>query len=268
MTFFSASLKKHSSPKAFTLIELLVVIAIIAILAAILFPVFARARENARRSSCQSNEKQIGLGLLQYAQDYDEKLPFFFYGANGDASDPATVANPRYKWMDAIFPYVKSEQIFSCPSDANNGTNKYIYYRNLTAVTTNNFGSYGMNIMYRYDPSPTLRQPPAGSSGLGLSLASLDDAAGTVWVGDIISGTGALVFGWQCLTGSCVTQPANVIDTTVTPNQIDRLVQRHLDTTNVLYTDGLVKAQKLTSLASRRATDGLTLSAFTVQNDG
>src|SRR4028118_1774787 len=63
------------SRSGFTLIELLVVIAIIGILASILFPVFARARENARRSSCQSNLKQIGLGILQYTQDYDEKLP-------------------------------------------------------------------------------------------------------------------------------------------------------------------------------------------------
>src|SRR5471032_187855 len=61
--------------KGFTLIELLVVIAIIAILAAILFPVFARARENARRASCQSNLKQIGLGFQQYSQDYDERFP-------------------------------------------------------------------------------------------------------------------------------------------------------------------------------------------------
>src|SRR5688500_6579567 len=68
----------------FTLIELLVVIAIIAILAAILFPVFARARENARRSSCQSNMKQLGLGMMQYTQDYDEKLPCGVYqGVNG-----------------------------------------------------------------------------------------------------------------------------------------------------------------------------------------
>src|SRR5687768_3857109 len=90
---------------AFTLIELLVVIAVIALLAAILFPVFARARENARRASCQSNLKQIGIGLMQYTQDYDERFPVrLATGGNGNYVVP-------------IMPYVKSVQVFKCPSD-------------------------------------------------------------------------------------------------------------------------------------------------------
>src|ERR1700682_886826 len=97
--------------RGFTLIELLVVIAIIAILAAILFPVFARARENARRASCQSNLKQIGLATIQYVQDYDERFPDF--GCTGLASyiDDTGIGIK-------LQPYVKSYQVFVCPSDA------------------------------------------------------------------------------------------------------------------------------------------------------
>ena len=93
---------------AFTLIELLVVIAIIAILAAILFPVFARARENARKSGCQSNLKQIGLGWLQYAQDYDEKMVPY--------SDTGGTTGFSHNWATALQPYLKSTQIYVCPS--------------------------------------------------------------------------------------------------------------------------------------------------------
>lgn len=95
--------------RGFTLIELLVVIAIIAILAAILFPVFARARENARRSSCQSNLKQIGIGVMQYTQDFDENYPIFL--GNNDNS------KPDYGWAAVIQPYIKSTQVFQCPSE-------------------------------------------------------------------------------------------------------------------------------------------------------
>lgn len=102
--------------KGFTLIELLVVIAIIAILAAILFPVFARARENARRSSCLSNMKQIGLGIMQYTQDYDEKYPQAYWYKN-DSGD----AQGYMQWSGSIRPYVKSSQLFVCPSDTNGG---------------------------------------------------------------------------------------------------------------------------------------------------
>ncbi len=100
----------------FTLIELLVVIAIIAILAAILFPVFAQAREAARKTSCLSNTKQMGVGIMMYTQDYDETYsPGYYYG------DPTQTSNLDasgiYQWSGLIQPYVKNEQIFVCPSD-------------------------------------------------------------------------------------------------------------------------------------------------------
>lgn len=134
----------RAKSKGFTLIELLVVIAIIAILAAILFPVFARARENARRSTCQSNLKQIGLGFMQYIQDYDERYPLYVLGQESgltgaaylanqvEASSSPTVPAEKYgvtlstdppgtlharSWMDCIFPYVKSLQLFDCSSN-------------------------------------------------------------------------------------------------------------------------------------------------------
>lgn len=95
----------------FTLIELLVVIAIIAILAAILFPVFARAREKARQASCQSNLKQIALGVLMYAQDYDERFPCTPYWQCGRPNNTRTT-----RWYAAIYPYVKNQQLFTCPT--------------------------------------------------------------------------------------------------------------------------------------------------------
>lgn len=90
--------------RGFTLIELLVVIAIIAILAAILFPVFAQAREAARRTSCISNTKQLGTGIQMYTQDYDEKLPIL-----------GVLAEGRGRWMWQVNPYVKNRDVFKCP---------------------------------------------------------------------------------------------------------------------------------------------------------
>ncbi len=98
----------------FTLIELLVVIAIIAILAAILFPVFSQARDKARQAACTSNLKQVGLAFLQYAQDYDGIYPSAYSYPNGWAQCPHLV------WMDFCQPYIKNTQIFACPSTPRN----------------------------------------------------------------------------------------------------------------------------------------------------
>jgi prepilin-type N-terminal cleavage/methylation domain-containing protein len=111
------------SRSAFTLIELLVVIAIIAILAAILFPVFAQARESARKTACLSNTKQLGTGVMMYVQDYDETYPSNSWdGTPVGASDTewgAAGANQKVftRWPLTVMPYIKNKGVFVCPSD-------------------------------------------------------------------------------------------------------------------------------------------------------
>lgn len=130
-----------SCKRAFTLIELLVVIAIIAILAAILFPVFARARENARRASCQSNVKQIALGVMQYAHDHDDLLPAY-----------STEETRLYHV--AISPYVKSETLFRCPSAKRNTTDSFnsIYF---PSYALNGQTAYGSSVKTIYHGNGT-----------------------------------------------------------------------------------------------------------------
>lgn len=234
----------------FTLIELLIVIAIIALLAAILFPVFARARENARRASCQSNLKQIGLGLMQYTQDYDDVLIADWFGPQPfDQTDPIGTVNGRYKWTDAMEPYIKSEQIFKCPSATGKPANPYVHYSRLTA-STDNYGSYVIN--HGYGANVTDRTPPVSHPDPGISqvlkMSSVGSSSTTAWVmdGD----------GWFT---------ANV-DTATTPHSLLFTSSRHLETLNVLYMDGHVKAMKPERLAAPDST-GTFLPAFTIQDD-
>ena len=156
--------------KGFTLIELLVVIAIIAILAAILFPVFARAREKARQSNCLSNTKQIGIGLLMYAQDYDELFVNIYYDADASGGwNPA--AGFDYDWEDAIRPYIKNVQIFQCPSKKN--------------------WAHGYALNHAYWSGGDSYTPPSGAA-----MADMDEPSETVLVIDIASETTSIWISW------------------------------------------------------------------------
>lgn len=164
----------------FTLIELLVVIAIIAILAAILFPVFATAREKARQASCLNNEKQIMLGFLQYVQDYDEKFPqendvswnHDWWGKWGDPPYRLSNGTPA-TWDVMIYPYTKSTAMLKCPSDPNGP------FKNLPG-----FG----DVERSYSVPTQLLNKNAESRGAAISEISIP--AGTValveraWCGD------------------------------------------------------------------------------------
>ncbi len=183
-------MKQRSGFRAFTLIELLVVIAIIAILAAILFPVFAQAREKARQTACLSNTKQLGTAIMMYVQDFDETYPCNWFGV-GSAEpwrfrDPLTgPTTNRYRWMDAVQPYIKNEGLFSCPSAPRDNRTTFRDRSKLTGTvddnTANNFaGSYSTNVFY-WDDGPGT--PPTSENTTRVTtLASVGQPADTIWV--------------------------------------------------------------------------------------
>ncbi|RYX83371.1 DUF1559 domain-containing protein [bacterium] len=198
---------------AFTLIELLVVIAIIAILAAILFPVFARARENARRASCQSNLKQIGLGILQYQQDYDERFPGRY--------NPGT----NQSWRGLIQPYVKSTQLFQCPSNTGAINNGVAWPLNSVPLTPISYVCNGINA----DVGATNMGGSAPMPDLGgVSSAAVNDVARTILVTE-----SSPTWQWP---------EANVSGTPIEFR--DQMFAGHLGQVNFLFVDGHVKSMK------------------------
>lgn len=288
--FQNPSRRSHN---AFTLIELLVVIAIIAILAAILFPVFGRARENARRASCQSNLKQIGLGIAQYAQDFDGWTPgSSFYGAS---------------WPSMIFTYVKSQQVFACPSGESDKVKRAILgpastrtYCGLStdgdgstsaslkildaplSYTLNNiqYGSYETDGTYGWStPGFTEEEGDGGPNGVksgftipvpnplkpgkflgtvGLPEAAVADPTGTIRIAD----------GWGGVNGAAA-NPCNVgnslraigAEIRTDRYQTDapsKIASRHFEGFNALYGDGHVKFRQWGST---------TANEWTVQDD-
>jgi prepilin-type N-terminal cleavage/methylation domain-containing protein/prepilin-type processing-associated H-X9-DG protein len=189
----------------FTLIELLVVIAIIAILAAILFPVFAQAREQARKTSCLSNTKQLGLSIMMYVQDYDETYPMNSFDGMAIGTADNDTGSPNYisidTWMWAIMPYIKNRQILACPSDPNPKSGVTGYDADPANINSCDFDGWGVPTPLSYATNDSvigfgwggggICTPIMGdgsglaASGVGVhTMASIPSPASTYMVGD------------------------------------------------------------------------------------
>ena len=235
--------------RGFTLIELLVVIAIIAILAAILFPVFAKAREKARQASCQSNLKQIGLAFAMYSSDYDERhLPMWTQGGPGYPGDNV---GWRIWWGGLAVPYINNLPLFECPSveagwrgerifGQGGGQGIYAPCRNTADSYIRFWGGYGMN---SYGDNRAGRCPGTGDRGeLGnwTKLAAIKEPAETVAVLDGV----CLTVGLPCIPSfdpdlDAYSEPAG----------------RHNGGNNFLFVDGHVKWFKVKGTAAYRPGD-------------
>jgi prepilin-type N-terminal cleavage/methylation domain-containing protein/prepilin-type processing-associated H-X9-DG protein len=219
----------------FTLIELLVVIAIIAILASILFPVFARARENARRSSCQSNLKQIGIGFAQYTQDYDERMPM---GYSSGVASPRNFETDYYLWGDAVQPYIKSVQVFVCPSNSTSNTPVPSSVSNATSRH-----SYGCTYSTTADSAWTDSDGVAGTS-----LAKFTNTAQTFLIGENNNPTR--------------TQSSGIYPVSAPSSNPRPPTAVHFDGGNWLYADGHVKFMRV----EQSGQSGVTSTGATVAN--
>ncbi len=238
----------QGSRAAFTLIELLVVIAIIAILAAILFPVFAQAREKARQTACLSNTKQLGMGIMQYVQDYDETLPIGGHGAPGVAAN---------RWYKMTHPYVKNVDVLTCLSKTDGAFRPKLN----AAGYPGSIGGYGGNVHLM-----DWKNYETGTGVGGRSLAAITDVAGTFIVCDAARLTDA-VFSeanlapdkwnqyqrspsdWQ-VNPPGAWDKADVARYSTAPdqygNQVRRPVPRHAGGLNIIYADGHAKWSRIT----------------------
>jgi prepilin-type N-terminal cleavage/methylation domain-containing protein/prepilin-type processing-associated H-X9-DG protein len=240
--------------RAFTLIELLVVVAVIAILAAILFPVFARARENARRSSCMSNLKQIGLSMMMYVQDNDEHLT---PQANNNANIrlPNGDNSPTAYWYQMLYAYMKNIQILNCPSETTKVWTSGGYESTVPVP-------YGINYVQPaacYDAYGSytkcgVQMAPANAAGA--NLGAIEDPSGTLLIVDskyyilqfdhAQTAEQAESSGQAGGLGACSHSGSSY-------NYAGCVSARHLGTANVLFVDGHVKSMQWQTLVGSQS---------------
>jgi prepilin-type N-terminal cleavage/methylation domain-containing protein/prepilin-type processing-associated H-X9-DG protein len=216
--------------RGFTLIELLVVIAIIAILAAILFPVFARAREKARQTSCSSNMKQIGVAIIMYASDFDGAFPSNWTG---------NCASPGWDWMETTQPYINNWQVYVCPSVSTSGALDGMFVQSCATGNGRSRqgrrGGYGLNCGRVAPEFPDQLGPgPGGNSNREIKRDStIRSPAQTIMVTEVREG--AMGCAMLCGTGHAGWRAP------WSGNQVSDI---HNEGCNLCFTDGHVKWMK------------------------
>lgn len=238
--------RERERDTGFTLIELLVVIAIISVLAAILFPVFARARENARRTSCLSNLKQLGLAMMQYVQDHDGYYP---RSTDTNLRPPVAPAPPGgyyvnnpnngYTWMQIIYPYHNSMDVFACPSTSqrnDGGKNTRIAQMN-----------YGMSNKLSGFLESSVASPASLYLIMDSGWISADlnyfKSPRTSNVTEYMPGYGAVIGSSNACDS--LHNPASSIHDSI---HHDCMTARHFDGMNMGFADGHVKWVKVTEV--------------------
>ena len=272
MTKFCPTVRRN---QAFTLIEILVVIAIIAILASILFPVFSRARESARRASCASNMKQIGLAWIMYSQDYDEMTTPMYVRAGGGPY--LGLSNISY-WPDMLYPYIKSGSGKNIGEDSQRG----VFTCPSTSGLTMSPEDHWTTVRYAYNQSNVNNDYivfDSGSESRGVSMARLGHPSQTIAFSEGILGGGPFLGGSDVSTNiseqtaiygaydfnTPIKRAGNPNDPTALRDSLedgrldesgatlstmatDRTLHQHMEGSNYVFADGHVKWMKTTTL--------------------